>query len=110
MADPLQKDNFQFPSVDEELEENRGRVIAYQAPRQDPIRKRATVSGTDTGLDFVSPDRQLPEGGSRRLNRAAEQLGGAVGRAVSQARRVPDSARERLHLVRDRAQRVGSTA
>jgi len=106
MADPLQKDDFRYSSVDEELEESRGKVMAYQAPLQDPIRRRATISGIDADMDIASPKRQLPEGGNPRLNRAAEQLGGAVGKVVSQARRAPDSARERLHLVRDRAQEV----
>jgi len=110
MADPLKKDDFRYSSVDEELEESRGKVMAYQAPLHDPIRRRATVSGIDTDLDIVHPDRQLPKGGNRRLNRAAEQLGGAVGKVVSQARRAPDSARERLHLVRNRAQEVESFA
>jgi ElaB/YqjD/DUF883 family membrane-anchored ribosome-binding protein len=110
MADPLQKDDFRFSPVDKELDERRGKAMAYQAPRQDPIRRRATVSGTDMGLDLVSPARQLPEGGNHRLNRAAEQVGGAIGRVVSQARKVPESARHRLHLVRDRAQQVGSAA
>jgi len=110
MADPLQKDDFRYSSVDEELEESRGKVMAYQAPLQDPIRRRATISGIDADMDIASPERQLPEGGNPRLNRAAEQLGGAVGKVVSQARRAPDSARERLRLVRDRAQEVKSSA
>lgn len=109
MADPLQKDDFRYSSVDEELEESRGKVMAYQAPLQDAIRRHATVSGIES-LDVASPERQLPEGGNPRLNRAAEQLGGAVGKVVSHAHRVQDSARERLHLVRDRAQEVKSSA
>lgn len=109
MPDPLKKDDFQFPLVDDELEESRGKVMAYRAPQEDPIRRRARISGTDMGLDLVSPDRQLPEGGKIRLNRAAERIGGVVGRAVFHARRVPHSARERLHLVRDRAQHAKDT-
>ena len=109
MADPLQKDDFRFSSIDEELDEKRGKVMAYHVPLQDPIRRRATVSRTNMGLDLPRPDWQLPEGGNRHLNRAAEQVGGAIGRAVSQARRVPDSARERLQLVRDRAKQAKDT-
>ena len=110
MADPLQNDDFRYSSTEEELEESRGKVMAYQAPRQDPIRRRAMVSEFDVGSELPSPDLQLPEGGNPRLNRAAEQVGGAVGRVVSQARRVPASARQRLHVVRDRAQEVTSSA
>ena len=110
MADPLQNDDFRYSSTEEELEESRGKVMAYQAPRQDPIRRRATISEIDMGLDIASPDRQLPESGNPRLNRAAEQVGGAMGRVVSQARRVPASARQRLDVVRDRAQEVTSSA
>src|SRR5690349_7300562 len=110
MADPLQKDDFRYSPADEELEESRGKVMAYQARRQDPIRRRATVSGINTEIDIASPDWQLPERGNPRLNRAAEQVGGAIGRVVSQVRRVPDSARQRLHLVRDRAEEVTSSA
>lgn len=54
-------------------------------------------------------DRELETGGNDRLNRTAEQIGGALGRAVSQARRVPDSARRGLHVVRDRAQQTGGS-
>ena len=107
MADPLSRDDFRFSSVDEELDEQ---VMAYHVPRADRNRRRATVSRTEMGFDFASPDRQLPEGGNRRLNRAAEKVGGAVGRAVFQTRRVPESARQRLHLVRNRAQQAGNAA
>lgn len=110
MADPLQREDLRYPSVDEELEESRGKVMAYQAPREDLISRSAPFTGIDTEVDVASPDRQLPEGGNRRLNRAAEQVGGAMGRVVSQARRVPDLARQRLHLVRDRAQEMKSSA
>jgi len=89
MADPLRKDAFRSVTIAEELDETRGRV-----------------SRTDLNMDMASPDRQLPEAGNPRLNRAAEQVGGAVGRVVSQARRVPDSAWEKLHLVRDRAEQA----
>jgi len=106
MADALQKDDFRFPFVEDEPEESRGKVMANQAPREDPIRRRARVSRTDMGLDLVSPDRQLSEWGNIRLNRAAERVGEAVGQVVFQARRVPDSARERLRLIRDRAQQL----
>lgn len=110
MADPLQRDDFRCSSVDEELEASRGKVMAYQAPRQDPIRRRGAVSEFDVDSELPSPDRQLSEGGNPRLNRAAAQAGGALGRVISQARRVPESARRRLHVVRDRAQEVGSSA
>jgi len=110
MADPLQKDDFRYSTVDEELEESRGKMMAYQAPREDPIRRRATFSEIDMGLDIASPDRQQPGRGNPRLNRAAEQVGGAMGRAVSQARSAQDSARQGLHVVRYRAQEVASSA
>jgi len=58
----------------------------------------------------MNPDRQLPEGGSPWLNHTAQQVGGTLGRVVSQARRVPDSARHGLHLVRNRAQEVSEQA
>ena len=60
MADPLRKDAFRSVTIAEELDETRGRV-----------------SRTDLNMDMASPDRQLPEAGNPRLNRAAEQVGGA---------------------------------
>ena len=64
----------------------------------------------DIATGEMNPERQLPEGGNHRLNRAAEQIGGTLGKVVSQARRAPESARRGLHVVRDRAQDVGTTA
>ena len=110
MADPLQKDDFRSLPVDEELDENSGTAMAPPARSEDPIRRYATASRSDVGLNLPSPDWQLPEGGNRRLKRAAEQVGGAVGRAVVQARRVPESARDRLHLVRDRVLQASNAA
>jgi ElaB/YqjD/DUF883 family membrane-anchored ribosome-binding protein len=58
----------------------------------------------------MRPERELPEAGNPRLNRTAEQIGSALGKAVTQARRVPDTARRGLHVVRDRAQEAGDGA
>jgi len=110
MADPLQKDDFRSLPVDEDLDEGVGTAIAYPVRSEAPMRQYPTASGSDVGLNLPKPGRQLPEGGSRRLNRAAEQVGTAVGRAVVQARRVPDSARDRLHLVRDRVRQASNAA
>src|ERR671937_1771922 len=97
MADPLHRD---FSDVERrstgplgtEIEEQRGNTIAYQAPLEDPILKGR-----------MNPKRQLSESGNHRLNRTAEQIGTALGKAVSQVRRAPENARRGLHLVRDRA-------
>lgn len=88
------------PLLNEDLgtvEDQNSSAVAYQAPLEDPIRKGA-----------MNLDRQLPEGGSPQLNRAARQVGGAIGGMVSQARRLPNTARRGLHLVRNRAQDVGA--
>lgn len=101
MADPLHKD-FERPNIGpigSGIEERRGNTVAYQAPFEDPILKGQ-----------MSPERQLPEGGNHRLNRTAEQIGTALGKAVSQARRAPENARRGLHLVRDRAQEAKASA
>lgn len=58
----------------------------------------------------IDPERELPEPGNHRLNRTAKQIGGTLGKVVSQAQRAPGSARRRLHLVRDRAQEAGANA
>jgi ElaB/YqjD/DUF883 family membrane-anchored ribosome-binding protein len=113
MADPLHNDDYgQFkPGVSSTgTDDNRGKTMAYQAPLHDPIRKGAMSLDRELPSEEAGFDRQLPEGGNHRLNRTAEQIGGALGRVVSQARRVPDSARHGLHLVRDRAQQVGGGA
>lgn len=68
----------------------------YAPPLQDPLRKAE-----------LRLDRELPEGGNPQLNRTARQVGGAIGGVVSQAKRLPDTARRKLYLVRDRAQEVG---
>jgi len=116
MADPLHNKDYRdfntrvSSSAGTGLDENRGKTMAYQAPLHDPIRKGAMSADRELPSEETDLDRRLPEGGNHRLNRTAEQIGGALGRAVSQARRVPDSARQGLHLVRDRAQRVGGSA
>jgi ElaB/YqjD/DUF883 family membrane-anchored ribosome-binding protein len=69
----------------------------YAAPLEDPIRKGQ-----------MRPDRELPESGNPQLNRTARQVGGAIGEVVSQAKRLPGTARRRLYLVRNRAQEVGA--
>jgi ElaB/YqjD/DUF883 family membrane-anchored ribosome-binding protein len=107
MADPLHSRDFrefEFDTRTSEpvgtgLEQNGRKTGAYQAPLEDPILK-----GT------MRPERELPEAGNPRLNRTAEQIGSALGRAVTQARRVPDTARRGLHVVRDRAQEAGDGA
>jgi ElaB/YqjD/DUF883 family membrane-anchored ribosome-binding protein len=68
----------------------------------DPLHKEFQ----DIATGEMNPERQLPEGGNHRLNRTAEQIGGTLGKVVSQARRAPESARRGLHVVRDRAQDV----
>jgi len=108
MAGPLHEDDFRFPFVEAELEENRGKTIAYQAPLEDPIRKHPLASKPKY-FERISPERHWPEGGDSRLHRAAERIGGAIGSAVSRAQRVPDSARQRVHLVRDRGRRARKT-
>ena len=88
------------PLLNEDLgraEEQNAGTGAYQAPLEDPIRKGE-----------MNLDRRLPEAGSPQLNRTARQVGGAIGGMVSQARRLPNTARRGLHLVRDRAQDVGA--
>src|SRR5437588_10608866 len=107
MADPLHSRDFrefEFDTRTSEpvgtgLEQNRENTVAYQAPLEDPILK-----GT------MRPERELPEAGNPRLNRTAEQIGSALGKAVTHARRVPDTARRGLHVVRDRAQEAGDGA
>jgi ElaB/YqjD/DUF883 family membrane-anchored ribosome-binding protein len=99
MPDPLINDDFddvesRSGSAGAELRQSVG--TAYQPPLEDPIRK-----------GDIGPDRELPEAGSPQLNRTARQVGGAIGGVVSQARRLPDSARRGLHLVRGRAQELG---
>jgi len=85
------------PAVGAGLEQDSN--LAYQARIEDPIRK-----------GNINPERQLPEAGNHRLNRTAVQIGGALGKVVSQARRAPKSARRGLHVVRDRAQEAGASA
>src|SRR5579859_4480311 len=99
MPDPLMNDDFgdlqgrvESPT-DAQSRLNLDRAIAYQAPLEDPIRKGE-----------LNPERELPESGSPQLNRTARQVGSAIGGVVSQARRLPQSARNGLYLVRDRAQ------
>jgi ElaB/YqjD/DUF883 family membrane-anchored ribosome-binding protein len=105
MADPLHSRDFrEFDTRTSEpvgtgLEQNRGSTVAYQAPLEDPILKGE-----------MRPERELPEAGNPRLNRTAEQIGSVLGKAVTQARRVPDSARRGLHVVRDRAQEASDGA
>jgi ElaB/YqjD/DUF883 family membrane-anchored ribosome-binding protein len=99
MADPLINDDFaDVESRSRSAAADSAQVggSAYQPPLEDPIRK-----------GNISPERELPEAGSSQLNRTARQVGGAIGGVVSQARRLPDSARRGLHLVRDRAQELG---
>ena len=103
MADPLRKDFRDIdtrtsPSVGTGLEENGNANLALEKPLEISIIR-----------EELNPERELPEAGSR-LNRTAEQVGRTLGKMVSQARRAPESARRRLHLVRDRAQAAGMKA
>lgn len=105
MPDPLMNDDFgdlqgrvESPT-DAHSRLNLDRAIAYQAPLEDPIRKGE-----------LNPERELPESGSPQLNRTARQVGSAIGGVVSQARRLPQSARNGLYVVRDRAQEMGNHA
>lgn len=105
MADPLHKEDFRevgartTAPIGTGLEENRGNTVTYQLPVEDPLKKRV-----------MRPDHQLSTGGNPRLTQAATQIGGALGRAVSQARSVPESARKGLHLVRGRAKEAKDSA
>jgi len=101
MAEPLHKDfsNMEDRGAGSVGIGQRGNAMAYEAPLEDPIRKGQ-----------MDPERQLPEGGNHRLNRAAEQIGTAMGRAVSQARRAPETAKHSIHMVRDHAQNVKTSA
>ena len=105
MADPLHSRDFtEFGTRTSEpvgtgLEQNPGNALRNRVPLEDPI-----ITGG------MRPERELPEPGSARLNRTAEQIGAALGKAVTQARRVPNTARRGLHVVRDRAQEAGNGA
>jgi ElaB/YqjD/DUF883 family membrane-anchored ribosome-binding protein len=105
MADPLHSRDFtEFDTRTSEpvgtgLEQNPGNALGNGAPLENPI-----ITGG------MRPERELPEPGNARLNRTAEQIGSALGRAVTQARRVPETARRGLHVVRDRAQEAGDGA
>lgn len=111
MADPLQRDDIrEFEVTDTatpvSADERSG---ANRVPLHDPALaglEGAGLSGT------MSPERQLDTDfrANPRLNRTAESIGGGLGRAVSRARRVPDSARRGLHVVRDRASVAGGDA
>ena len=91
MPDPLLNEDLGT------IEQQNSGASAYQAPLEDPIRKGE-----------MNLYRQLPEGGSPHLNRTARQVGGAIGGVVSQARKLPDTARRGLHLVKNRAQEVSA--
>lgn len=104
MADPLRKDFRDLDTrtskpVGTGLEGNGNTSLAPERPTEIAIIPEG-----------INPERQLPEAGSRRLNRTAEQIGGTLGKVVSQVQRAPESARRRLHLVRDRAQEAGTNA
>jgi ElaB/YqjD/DUF883 family membrane-anchored ribosome-binding protein len=105
MADPLHNTDFPEPDtrtsapIGTGLEADAGNTMAYQPPLEDPIRK-----------GDLDPHRELPSAGNPRLNRTAEQIGGTIGKVVSQAKRAPDTARRGLHLVRGHAQDVRAKA
>ena len=109
MADPLHSNSAR--NFDQRNELNRASRVAYEPPIEDPIRKgslNADRELPDPGNEY--PDRQLPRGEDARFVRAAEQIGGALGKTVSQARRMPTSARKGIHMVRDRASAAASDA
>ena len=106
MADPLHNDDGRNYVRHGEL--NRGSRVAYDAPLEGSVRR------ADMSADHELPDpkgkyrdHQLKES---NLLRVAEQIGGALGTTVSQARRVPGSARHGIHLVSDRAQEMATAA
>lgn len=111
MADPLQRDEIrEFEVTDTATpvssEERSG---ANRVPLHDPALaelENSALAGT------MNPERQLDTDfrANPRLNRTAESIGGGLGRAVSRARRMPDSARRGLHVVRDRASVAGGDA
>ena len=105
MADPLHDDNSRDYNRRAEL--NRGSQVAYE-----PLEDSRRTNGLSADHELPDPkseypDHQLEEG---RLLRVAEQIGGAFGKTVSQARRMPGSARHGIHLVSDRAQEMASDA
>jgi ElaB/YqjD/DUF883 family membrane-anchored ribosome-binding protein len=105
MADPLH--NNAVRDFNQRAELNRGSRVAYQ-PLEDPLH----TSGLSTDRELPDPRREYPYHQLRedRLVRVAEQIGGALGKTVSQARRMPGSARHGIHLVSDRAQEMASDA
>jgi len=105
MADPLHNDDGRNYVRHGEL--NRGSRVAYE-PVDDPMRRMEMNTDhelTDPKSEY--PDHQL---GEDRLVRVAEQIGGVLGRTVSQARRVPGSAKRGIHVVSDRAQEIANDA
>ena len=106
MADPLHNDDGRSYIRHGEL--NRGSRVSYDAPLEDPIRwaeMNADRELPDPKSEY--PNHQLEED---RLVRVAEQIGGVLGKSVSQARRVPGSAKRGIHLVSDRAKDMASDA
>ena len=109
MADPLHSNSAR--NFDQRNELNRASRVAYEPPIEDPTRHGDLNS--DRELLYPKseyPDHQLPKAEGARFVRAAEQIGGALGKTVSQARRVPMSARKGIHIVRDRASALASGA
>jgi ElaB/YqjD/DUF883 family membrane-anchored ribosome-binding protein len=105
MADPLRSNAVR--DFNQRAELNRGSRVANQ-PLEDPLH----ASGLSADRELPDPRseypyHQLPED---RLVRVAEQIGGALGKTVSQACRMPGSARHGIHLVSDRAQEMASDA
>ena len=111
MAGPLRDEVRDFEVTDTatpvSAEERSG---ANRVPLHDPVVGAINAATLNSGT--MSPERQLPSDfyPNRRLNRTAESIGGGLGRAVSRARQIPDSARRGLHVVRDRASAAGGDA
>ncbi|HEX6497197.1 MAG TPA: hypothetical protein VF018_17050 [Acidobacteriaceae bacterium] len=110
MADPLHRDevrDFEVSDVATPVSPGE-RSGGNRVPLHDPVLQGLNnpLSGT------MNPERQLEADfhGNRRLNRTAESIGGGLGRAVSRARRMPESARRGLHVVRDRASAASGEA
>lgn len=94
MADPLR-----YNDLVQAEESSVGVDRQAESPFEDSLKKGE-----------MNPNRQLPESGNPKLNRTAEQIGGTLGKAVIQARRAPDSAKQRLQIVKKRVREAGANA
>jgi ElaB/YqjD/DUF883 family membrane-anchored ribosome-binding protein len=118
MADPLHRSS-DVPEFDTYPASAGNAGSSRNDNKSSPRRPQAEdqVLGPDRELPaeipILDPHRELERGetaSNGRLNRTAEQIGGALGQAVNQARRAPANARQRLHVVRNRAAQAGGSA